>query len=70
MDYYSIIVWVVFLVFIVGVPIQGEPEKLGLLMVYCRKSRYFRWLTWEIGGKEISRYLDEIEQRINGRRCL
>lgn len=32
--------------------IWGDGNQLGILMVYCRKSKWTRWLVWNIWGND------------------
>lgn len=42
----------------------GEPNIFGVFLVVARRSRWLRWLTWNIVGDD-SRYLDRLETRMN-----
>ena len=44
--------------------IWGDSNHLGILLVYCRKSKWTRWLCWNIWGND-DWYLNELEKRIN-----
>lgn len=52
---------------IIAIPIYGQHDPLGVVMVMCRKSKHFKWLITPVFGNGYltNAYLDFLETRIN-----
>lgn len=51
-------------------PIKGETDKLALVMVYARRSKYFKWLVFQIVKDwHLNKYLDKMDVRLDERKC-
>lgn len=47
-------------------PIKGEHDLFGVVIVLCRRSKWTRWLTWQIiTSEDEEEYLDRMERRMN-----
>lgn len=49
----------------------GEISNIAVFTIYCRRSKYFSWLAWNVWGDD-NWYYDKVEKRLaeykNGRR--
>jgi hypothetical protein len=41
----------------------GTSDTVGVLMVYCRRSKWFRWLAWDVCGDSRG-FIDYMEKYI------
>ncbi len=41
-----------------------DSNCLGILIVLCRRSKNFKWLSWNIWGRINNKYYDDLERKM------